>query len=127
MRYLARWRSLFVETTRTDFCGPDLARDNDGGGLDTMNDHMDDDVATKMFRVDQVQDESTTAMVLGIACSVLKGKGVDPVKQISGFVMSGDPSYIPRNRDARNLIKRMDRCEIVKELVSEYLKAHKQL
>jgi uncharacterized protein (UPF0297 family) len=92
-----------------------------------MSEHEDGDAATRMFSMENVQEESTTAMVLGIACSVLKGKGVDPVKQISGFVVSGDVSYIPRDREARNMIKRMDRNEIVQELVSEYLKAHKQL
>ena len=55
---------------------------------------------------------------------VLKAKGYNPINQIVGYVLSGDPAYIPRHDDARNKIRRFDRDDIIEELIKEYLKAH---
>lgn len=51
----------------------------------------------------------------------LEKKGYDPINQIVGYLLSGDPAYIPRLNDARNLIKRHERDEIIEELVRSYL------
>lgn len=51
----------------------------------------------------------------------LKKKGYDPINQIVGYLLSGDPAYIPRLNDARNLIRRHERDEIIEELVRSYL------
>lgn len=51
----------------------------------------------------------------------LEKKGYDPINQIVGYLLSGDPSYIPRLNDARNLIRRHERDEIIEELVRSYL------
>lgn len=51
----------------------------------------------------------------------LEKKGYDPINQIIGYLLSGDPAYIPRLNDARNLIRRHERDEIIEELVRSYL------
>lgn len=51
----------------------------------------------------------------------LEKKGYDPTNQIVGYLLSGDPAYIPRLNDARNLIRRHERDEIIEELVRSYL------
>jgi len=54
----------------------------------------------------------------------LQAKGYNPINQMVGYVLSGDPAYIPRHDDARNKIRRFDRDDIVEELIKDYLKAH---
>lgn len=51
----------------------------------------------------------------------LEKKGYDPINQIVGYLLSGDPAYIPRLNDARNLIRRHECDEIIEELVRSYL------
>ena len=51
----------------------------------------------------------------------LEKKGYDPINQIVGYLLSGDPASIPRLNDARNLIRRHERDEIIEELVRSYL------
>ncbi|MBM7543551.1 IreB family regulatory phosphoprotein [Periweissella beninensis] len=54
--------------------------------------------------------------------AALESKGYDPINQIVGYLISGDPAYIPRLNDARNLIRKHERDEIIEELVKSYLK-----
>ena len=51
----------------------------------------------------------------------LEEKGYNPINQIVGYLLSGDPAYIPRYNDARNLIRKHERDEIIEELVKNYL------
>ena len=51
----------------------------------------------------------------------LEEKGYNPINQIVGYLISGDPAYIPRYNDARNLIRKHERDEIIEELVRIYL------
>ena len=51
----------------------------------------------------------------------LEEKGYNPINQIVGYLLSGDPAYIPRLNDARNLIRKHERDEIIEELVRAYL------
>lgn len=51
----------------------------------------------------------------------LEEKGYSPINQIVGYLLSGDPAYIPRHNDARNLILKHERDEIIEELVNSYL------
>ncbi|GEK28219.1 IreB family regulatory phosphoprotein [Furfurilactobacillus siliginis] len=53
--------------------------------------------------------------------AALEEKGYNPINQIVGYLLSGDPAYIPRARDARNLIRKHERDEIIEELVRAYL------
>ena len=52
----------------------------------------------------------------------LEEKGYNPINQIVGYLLSGDPAYIPRLNNARNLIRQHERDEIIEELVVSYLK-----
>ena len=52
----------------------------------------------------------------------LQAKGYDPVTQIVGYLISGDPTYITSYMQARSMICRMERDEIMEELVRGYLK-----
>ena len=52
----------------------------------------------------------------------LEEKGYNPINQIVGYLLSGDPAYIPRLNDARNLIRQHERDEIIEEIVVSYLK-----
>ena len=51
----------------------------------------------------------------------LEEKGYNPINQIVGYLLSGDPAYIPRLNNARNLIRKHERDEIIEELVRSYL------
>ena len=53
--------------------------------------------------------------------NALIDKGYNPVNQIVGYVMSGDPTYITSHNDARNLIQKIERDELLEELVKRYL------
>lgn len=57
----------------------------------------------------------------------LKEKGYNPNNQIVGYLLSGDPAYIPRYKDARNLIRRIERDEVIEELVKFYLKQNRDV
>ncbi|HIS99318.1 MAG TPA: IreB family regulatory phosphoprotein, partial [Candidatus Faecaligallichristensenella faecipullorum] len=50
-----------------------------------------------------------------------KAKGYDPITQIVGYILSGDPTYITSYNNARSLIKRLERDEILEELVRFYV------
>ncbi|MDY0408545.1 IreB family regulatory phosphoprotein [Virgibacillus soli] len=51
----------------------------------------------------------------------LKEKGYNPINQIVGYLLSGDPAYIPRYNDARNLIRKVERDEVIEVLVKYYI------
>ncbi len=53
--------------------------------------------------------------------SALQEKGYDPVNQIVGYILSGDPTYITGYNNARNLLRRVERDELLEELVKNYI------
>ena len=78
-----------------------------------------------MFK--KVDDEPMTAeQVLTRVYESMKEKGYNPINQIVGYLISGDPTYITSYNNARSNIRRMERDELIEELVKEYVKA-KQL
>ena len=64
---------------------------------------------------DQIND------ILVQVYSALQEKGYDPVNQIVGYILSGDPTYITGYNNARNLIRRVERDELLEELVKNYI------
>jgi len=78
---------------------------------------------TVRFNVDN-NDEKNVGKTLSIVYNALEEKSYDPINQIVGYLLSGDPAYIPRHNDTRNLIKRHERDEILEELVTHYLKGN---
>ena len=59
--------------------------------------------------------------ILELVYEALKEKGYDPVNQIVGYVMSGDPTYITSYNSARSLIMKVERDEILEELLKVYI------
>ena len=51
----------------------------------------------------------------------LRKKGYNPINQIVGYILSEDPTYITTHDNARNLIRKIDRDELLQELVKSYL------
>ncbi|WP_082233747.1 IreB family regulatory phosphoprotein [Halobacillus massiliensis] len=70
-------------------------------------------------------DKDVRSLLLSVHNS-LEEKGYNPINQIVGYLLSGDPAYIPRHQDARNLIRRMERDELIEELVKFYLEKNKE-
>ncbi|TMW73947.1 IreB family regulatory phosphoprotein [Alteribacter natronophilus] len=56
--------------------------------------------------------------------AALEEKGYNPINQIVGYLLSGDPAYIPRHNDARSMIRKIERDELIEELVKSYLTQH---
>lgn len=75
---------------------------------------------TMHFNFNENHDKNVEE-TLTIVYDALTEKGYNPINQIVGYLLSGDPAYIPRHQDARNLIRRLERDEIVEELVKNYL------
>ena len=69
------------------------------------------------------KDEKTVQETLTIVYDALYDKGYSAVNQIVGYLLSGDPAYIPRHRDARNLVRRHERDEIIEELIRHYIRS----
>lgn len=64
-------------------------------------------------------------IILSTVYEALTEKGYDPVNQIVGYIMSGDPTYITSHKSARSLIMKVERDELVEELLKEYIRTKK--
>lgn len=60
-------------------------------------------------------------MILSTVYAALQEKGYNPINQIVGYILSEDPTYITNHQNARGLIRRVDRDELLQELVKYYL------
>lgn len=81
---------------------------------------MSDKHATQYFNVPQ-DGESDVEKVLEAVCHAMLEKGYNPQSQIVGYIMSGDPTYITSHNGARNMIMKVERDEILEELMRFYL------
>ncbi|WP_048600667.1 IreB family regulatory phosphoprotein [Rubeoparvulum massiliense] len=79
---------------------------------------------TMMFRVKGELEQKEPRDVLLQVYEALDEKGYNPINQIVGYLLSGDPAYIPRHNNARTLISQLERDEIIEELVKSYLEHH---
>lgn len=79
-----------------------------------MDDH------TRMFEPFR-EDKTQLRDVLAAVYAALKEKGYNPVVQIVGYLLSGDPAYITAHKSARVMIRQFERDEILEELVRTYL------
>lgn len=75
---------------------------------------------TQFFRVVKEQ-EYDVASILKDVYEALKEKGYNPVNQIVGYIMSGDPTYITSHKNARSLIMKVERDEILEVLFENYI------
>ncbi|NLT39515.1 MAG: IreB family regulatory phosphoprotein [Clostridiales bacterium] len=79
---------------------------------------MDDN--TRKFNVPDEKD-TETKRILSQVYDALSKKGYNPINQIVGYLLSEDPTYITNYNNARGLIRRIDRDELMQELVRSYL------
>ena len=71
----------------------------------------------------QHDKEAELKKTLTIIYDALKEKGYNPINQIVGYIMSGDPTYITSHKGARSLIMKVERDEILEELMAVYIDA----
>ncbi len=76
---------------------------------------------TQFFRVEKAP-ELQIRDVIRIVHQALVEKGYNPVNQIVGYIMSGDPTYITSHKNARSLIMKVERDELVEEILKEYIR-----
>jgi len=76
---------------------------------------------TMRFKV-QAEDVNQARDILQQVYAALKEKGYNPINQLVGYLLSGDPAYITSHGNARSLIRRLERDELLEELVKNYLK-----
>ncbi|MEG1991885.1 MAG: IreB family regulatory phosphoprotein [Acetivibrio sp.] len=75
---------------------------------------------TQYFKV-QKEQEIEVKDIIASVYTALTEKGYNPVNQIVGYVMSGDPTYITSYKGARSLIMKAERDEIIEELLEDYI------
>jgi len=75
---------------------------------------------TQYFRAVQ-ENKMDVNEVLKLVYEAMTEKGYNPLNQIVGYVMSGDPTYITSHKSARSLIMKVERDEIVEELLKTYI------
>jgi len=80
---------------------------------------MDD--FTRKFNI-ATEKDAEIHQILSTVYRALEEKGYNPINQIVGYIMSGDPTYITSFKGARSLIMKVERDELVEELLKEYIK-----
>lgn len=75
---------------------------------------------TRKFNINEDRGEEIKAILTSVYNS-LQEKGYNPINQIVGYILSEDPTYITNYKNARSLIRRLDRDELLQELVKRYL------
>ena len=76
---------------------------------------------TMTFSIGNEQEQEIRKILL-IVYEALQEKGYNPINQIVGYILSEDPTYITSYNNARGLIRKLDRDELMKILVNSYLK-----
>lgn len=76
--------------------------------------------STMRFRVEK-DSNSRAQEILKNVYNALVEKGYNPINQIVGYILSGDPTYITSHNDARNLIRQIERDELLEKLVKNYI------
>lgn len=75
---------------------------------------------TRKFQVPVDRDNEMKSILMAVY-DALKKKGYNPINQIVGYILSEDPTYITNYNNARTLIRKLDRDELLQELVRQYL------
>lgn len=81
---------------------------------------MDEMNKTQYFKV-QPENVLQVSDIIKQVYEALTDKGYNPVNQIVGYIMSGDPTYITSHRNARSLIMKVERDELVEEMMKSYI------
>ena len=78
------------------------------------------DCETQMFRVPSEREDETRRILQEIY-NALSERGYNPINQIVGYIISEDPTYITNHNNARALIRKLDRDELLATLLKDYL------
>lgn len=82
-----------------------------------MNNYLNE---TMKFEASKDIDSEVRKIIITVY-NALKEKGYDPINQIIGYILSGDPTYITSYNDARSIIRKIERDELLEEILSSYL------
>ena len=84
---------------------------------------MENNNINQTLKFDSVKEEKLEPREIILSVyGALVDKGYNPINQIVGYILSGDPSYITAHNNARSLIRKLERDEILEELVKFYVK-----
>lgn len=75
---------------------------------------------TLTFSLNGEKDDDTRKILLSVYAALIE-KGYDPINQIVGYVLSEDPTYITNHKNARSLIRKIDRDELLNMLIKNFL------
>lgn len=75
---------------------------------------------TMSFQVERAENEKTQEIVKEVYEALVE-KGYNPINQIVGYILSGDPTYITSYKDARNKIRSVERDELLEKMVKNYI------
>jgi len=75
---------------------------------------------TMMFKVEKEKDNEAKEILISVY-QALKEKGYNPISQMVGYILSGDPTYITNYKNARSIIRRLERDELLEEVLKFYL------
>ncbi len=78
---------------------------------------------TMMFKFGTEENKAET--IIHNVCEAMKEKGYNPINQLVGYLLSGDPAYVTSHNDARSQIRSLERDELLEELVRAYLEKDK--
>lgn len=81
---------------------------------------------TMIFNKSDLKERDIPSTLLHVYDSLLE-KGYNPINQIVGYLMSGDPAYIPRHNDSRSAIRHYERDEVLEEMLKAFLKQQGRL
>ena len=76
---------------------------------------------TMTFSVGDERDREIR-VILNTVYNALKEKGYNPINQLVGYILSEDPTYITTNQNARSLIRKLDRDELLRALVEDFIR-----
>lgn len=76
---------------------------------------------TQYFKFN-LEPEASVKAILDAVYDAMEEKGYNPINQIVGYIMSGDPTYITSHKNARSMIMKVERDELVEELLKDYIK-----
>ncbi len=72
--------------------------------------------------IDKIEEKKlSVSEIIALVYDALREKGYNPVNQIVGYIMSGDPTYITSHKNARSLIMKAERDEILEEILKDYI------
>ena len=76
---------------------------------------------TKVYETEEFIDENISETIKEVVTN-LEDRGYNPINQIVGYLMSGDPGYISNHKESRNKILKFDRTKIIEVLLKEFIK-----